>query len=61
MDIDQKAEQHSSLQKRLNELEEKVTNPVHKRLIQAYKGNDPRKSMEDELGKILIEVLRRED
>lgn len=61
MNVGKTADQDSSLQIRLNELMEKVTSPLHKRLIQAYKGSDPRKSMEDELGKILIEVLHRED
>jgi len=38
-----------------------LSDAVHKRLIQAYQGNDPVESMESELGKILIEALHRED
>ena len=61
MKVGKTANQDSSLQTHLNELTEKVTNPLHKRLIQAYKGSDPKKSMEDELGRILVEVLYGED
>ena len=45
----------------LDELLKKISDPVHKRLIQAYMGNDPVQSMESELGKILTEVLHLED
>ena len=47
--------------KYLDELLVKLSDPVHKRLIEAYQGDDPVQSMESELGKILIEVLRCED
>ena len=43
------------------ELLERVSDPVHKRLIEAYQLKNPVGSMEDELGKILLEVLRNED
>lgn len=59
--MDEAVAQDSSLKKYLAELADRLTNPVHKRLIQAYKGNDPTESMEDELGEILKEVLHRED
>jgi len=53
--------QHSSSKEYLDELLAELPNPVHKRLIQAYRGNNPVQSMESELGKILMEVLHRED
>ena len=53
--------QDSNLQKHLTDLMDGLSNPVHKRLIQAYKGGDPKGSMESELGKILSEVLHHED
>lgn len=43
------------------ELLEKVSDPVHKRLIEAYQLKKPVKSMEDKLGEILLEVLQNED
>jgi len=45
----------------LAELEANIADPVHKRLIHAYRGNDPTASMESELKAILLEVLQRED
>lgn len=60
--MDNKASsQHSSRQEYLDELLTELSDPVHKRLIQAYRGDDPVQSMESELGKILMEVLRREN
>ena len=53
--------QHSSREEYLDELLEELSDPVHKRLIQAYLGNNPVQSMESELGNILMEVLHRED
>ena len=53
--------QHSSLEEYIDELLSELLDPVHKRLIQAYQGNDPVQSMESELGKILMEVLNCED
>jgi len=53
--------QNSSCEEYLDELLAELSDPVHKRLIQAYRGDDPVKSMESELGEILIEVLYRED
>ena len=43
------------------ELLEKVSDSVHKRLIEAYQLKNPVESMEDELGRILLEVLHNED
>jgi len=48
-------------EKCLDELLVELSDPVHKRLIQAYRGNDPVQSMESELANVLIEVLNRED
>jgi hypothetical protein len=53
--------QHSSPEGYLDELLAQLSDSVHKRLIQAYRGNHPVQSMESELGKILTEVLHRED
>jgi hypothetical protein len=53
--------QRSSREEYLDELLAELSDPVHKRLIQAYRGNDPVQSMESELGKVLMEVLNRED
>ena len=53
--------QHSSREEYLDELLAELSDPVHKRLIQAYRGNDPVQSMESELEKILMEVLRCEN
>ena len=40
---------------------EQLSNPIHKRLIEAYEGDDPVVSMESELGRVLREVLENED
>lgn len=45
----------------LSELISSLSNPVHKRLLQAYRTDDPSASMEAELSKILYEVLRSEN
>jgi len=47
--------------KYLDELIAELSDPIHKRLIEAYQGDDPVQSMESELEKILIEVVRCED
>jgi len=39
----------------------RLTNPIHKRLVQSYSSSSPVRSMENELGKILLEVLENED
>ena len=53
--------QDFSCEKHLDELLSELSDPIHKRLIQAYQGDDPVQSMESELGKILMELLHRED
>jgi len=49
------------IEKYLKELCDSLENPQHKRLINAYKGNIPKESMEQELGRILAEVVKSED
>jgi hypothetical protein len=48
-------------EKYINELLDELSDPIHKRLIQAYQGNNPLESMESELQKILMEILHNED
>ena len=45
----------------LNELEREIPDSRHRRLIQAYLGDNPVQSMESELAKILLEAMRGED
>ena len=45
----------------LDELQRRLSDPLHRRLIQAYRSDDPVQSMESELAKMLLEVLHRED
>lgn len=45
----------------INELSERLENPLHKRVLKAYNSPDPVRAMEAELGKILLEVLENED
>jgi hypothetical protein len=58
-------EQHSPQRSKhdefLDELEAGISDPVYKRLIKAYQGNNPTTSMESELKAILLEILQRED
>lgn len=51
----------SRLQQYLKELAKLTTDPIHKRLISAFMGDNPKESMEAELGKILSEVVKHED
>jgi len=53
--------ENSSREEYLDELLAELSDPIHKRLIQAYRGDDPVQSVESELGNILLEVLHRED
>jgi len=59
--IAQLPSQNTRCRKFLDELEREIENPLQRRLIQAYQGDDPVQSMESELTKILLEVLYRED
>jgi len=44
----------------LKELLSGIQDDVHKRLIEAYRGENPLESMESELRKIIMEVVERE-
>jgi len=59
MDEKEKSNKHSR-KKYLEELTESVSDPFHIRIINAYSGKNPVESMESELRKILIEVLKSE-
>lgn len=37
-----------------------LSDPIHKRLIEAYKSDIPLESMETELGKILLEIYNED-
>lgn len=45
----------------VKELGEQTEDPILKRLIAAYRGDNPKESMEAELGEILNEVMSHED
>ena len=45
----------------LYEILERISNQEHRRIIQAYRGDNPVQSMETELGKIVMEIVNRED
>ena len=53
--------QEPRLKEFLEELLQEVSDPAHRRLIQAYGGEDPVRSMEAELGRILTEVIADEN
>lgn len=59
--MEEASSQNSRREEFLDELQKKISNPLHRRLIQAYQGDDPVQSMESELVKILLKVLCRED
>lgn len=46
----------SKLDKALKELGESTSDPLHKRLIKSYSGDDPIQLMESELSKIFKEL-----
>ncbi len=45
----------------LARLSEVIADPTHRRVVAAYAGDDPVRSMEAELGRILQEILEHED
>jgi len=58
------AEKNSDLDRRklfLEEILKELPDPIHKKLIQAYQGDNPVESMESELKKILLGVLQNEN
>jgi hypothetical protein len=52
---------NAKLQQYINELSAQTNDPIHIRLISAYIGANPKESIEEELGKILIEIIENED
>ena len=58
-------EKHNKAEDRFNayldEIYNELDDPFHKRIISAYKTNNPLKEMEEELGKILMEVIENEN
>lgn len=59
--MEDKPQREALRQDFLAELENLASDPVHKRLIGAYSGDDPVRAMEQELASILREVLANED
>jgi hypothetical protein len=59
--MDEVTIEKSRCQEFLGELQSEVSDPLHRRLIQAYQGDDPVQAMESVLTKILLEVVRGED
>ena len=51
----------SNLETYLKELTGDAKDPIHKRLIAAYKGDNPKEHVEAELDSIMLEVISRED
>jgi len=51
----------SRLEQYLKDLDALTTDPIHKLLIAAYTGDNPKESMEQELGRLLSQVVNRED
>jgi len=49
------------LEQYLKDLDALTTDSIHKLLIGAYNGDNPKKSMEQELGRLLMQVVKRED
>jgi len=49
--------EHDGCNKYLEDLSRGVQDEVHKRLIEAYSGENPVESMESELRRIIMEVL----
>jgi hypothetical protein len=54
-------ERVDSVRQHLEAIAAQLTDPVHVRLVRAYAGEDPKASMESELGRILREVLESAD
>ena len=53
--------QESRLTELLEDLLKQLSDPVHKRLIRVYGGQEPVQSMESELASILRELIASED
>jgi hypothetical protein len=48
----------SSIDRFLARIEERTTDPVHQRLVKAARRPDPKAAMENELARIIEEILR---
>lgn len=59
--MEEVSSQNSRREEFLDALQRELSDPMHRRLIQAYRGDDPVQSMESELAKTLLEVLHHED
>lgn len=57
----EKTTQVSPSKEYVSEIIENLTDPVHRRIIQAYKDANPVQSMESELVTVIREILNRED
>lgn len=54
--MDKKSITQKRIEEYLTELLDLVTDPIHKKLIEAYQQGTPVESMEEELSKILLEI-----
>jgi hypothetical protein len=45
----------------IEEIMQALSDPLHLRIIGAHKGENPVKSMEHELGEIVMEIIKREN
>jgi hypothetical protein len=59
--MEQPSPRNARAQVFLDELRGRVSNPIHKRLVEACQSEDAVECMESELRQILLEILRRED
>lgn len=59
--MEQVSSQKNRCEKFLEELKGQLPDPIHKRILEAYKTDDPVQSMETELSKILLEIISREN
>ena len=59
--MEEMSQRGTRCQEFLIELASAVSNPIHKRLIQSYRIDDPVQAMESELAEILLEVFDGED
>lgn len=51
----------SNVEVYLKELADETEDQIHKRLIAAYKGDNPKAQIEKEFGNVLTEVISHED
>ncbi len=58
---DQQRSGDSKRQQFIADLLSRLSDPIHKRLVEAYKGESPLETMEAELSAILMEITGDED